>query len=50
MNWRLVAYELVEFEKEPVEVRDFRRITDHFRGLYRIYLKRMKAKLEDVNT
>jgi hypothetical protein len=28
---------------EPVDVRDFRKITDHFRGIYgRIYLKRMK--------
>jgi hypothetical protein len=24
---------------EPVEVQDFRRITDHFRGVYAIYLK-----------
>ena len=31
-NWRLVTDELVE-------VRDFRTITDHFRGIYRIYLK-----------
>ena len=35
--------------KEPVEVQDFRRITNHFRGIYRIYLKGMKAKPEDVN-
>ena len=35
---------------EPVEARDFMRITDRFRGIYRIYLKCMKAsKLEDVN-
>ena len=33
----------------PVEVRDFRRITGHFRGIYGIYLKCMKAKPEDVN-
>jgi hypothetical protein len=24
---------------EPVEVGDFRRITDHFRGIYRTYLQ-----------
>jgi hypothetical protein len=24
---------------EPVEVQGFRRITDHFRGIYGIYLK-----------
>jgi hypothetical protein len=34
----IVTYELVELEKEPVEVGDFGRITDHFRGIYtRIY-------------
>jgi hypothetical protein len=33
-NWQLVTDEAVEFEKEPVEVhQDFRRITDHFRGI-----------------
>jgi hypothetical protein len=32
----------VEFEKYRVEVRDFRRITDHFRGIYRrIYHRKM---------
>ena len=35
-NRRLVADELVEFEKPaPVEVGDFRRITDHCRGIYK---------------
>ena len=49
-NRRLVTDEPVEFEKEPVEVGDFRRITDQFRGIYRrIYLKWMKAKPKDVN-
>ena len=41
-NRRLVTDELVEFEKWPVEVGDFRRISDHFRGIYKIYLKRIK--------
>ena len=36
-NRRLVADEPVEFEKSPVEVQDCREITDHFRGIYRIY-------------
>ena len=36
---RLVTDEAVEFQKSLVEVRNFRRITDHLRGLYRIYLK-----------
>jgi hypothetical protein len=41
-NRPLVTNELVEFEKQPVEVQDFREFTDHFRGIYRIYLKLMK--------
>jgi hypothetical protein len=28
----LVIKELVEFEKQPVEVQDFTNITDHFKG------------------
>ena len=36
-NRQLVTYEPVEFVKEPVEVQDCRKITDHFRGIYRIY-------------
>ena len=46
---RLVADEPVEFKKQPVEVQEFRKFTDHFRGIYWIYLKWMKAKPEDVN-
>jgi hypothetical protein len=39
-NWWLVADEPVEFEKYPVEVGHFRRISNHFRVVYkRIYLK-----------
>jgi hypothetical protein len=39
-NQWLVTDEQVEFEKQPVEVGDFKRITNHFRGFYgRIYLK-----------
>jgi hypothetical protein len=33
----LVTNELVEFEKFSVEVQDCMKITDHFRGIYRIY-------------
>ena len=36
-NRELVTDEPVEFEIEPVEVQDCREITDHFRGIYRIY-------------
>ena len=32
----------VEFEKWLVEVEDFPKITDHFRGIYKIYLKLSK--------
>ena len=36
-NRHLVPDEPVEFEKQPVEVQDCRKITDHFGGIYRIY-------------
>ena len=36
-NRQLVTSEPVEFEKEPGEVQDCRKITDHFRGIYRLY-------------
>ena len=45
-NRQLVTDEPVEFEKQPVEVQTFRKMTDHFRGSYRIY---PKGKPEDVN-
>ena len=35
-NRQLVTNEPVKFEKYPVEVQDYMRITDHFRGIYRI--------------
>jgi hypothetical protein len=38
-NRRLVTDELVKFEKSLAEVGDFRRITDHFKGIYELYLK-----------
>ena len=34
---QLITDEPVEFEKEPVEVEDCRKITDQFRGIYRMY-------------
>ena len=39
---RLVTNELIEFEKQYVEVQYVMRITDHFRGICRIYLKQIK--------
>ena len=41
-NWPLVTNELVEFEKSPVEVQDFKKITNHSRGIYWTYLWLMK--------
>jgi hypothetical protein len=41
-NRQLVTDEPVEFEKSPVEVQDCRKITDHFRGIYRMYLNSIK--------
>ena len=41
-NRQLVTDEPVEFEKYPVEVQDFRKITENFRGIYGIYLNSIK--------
>ena len=41
-NWLLVTDKPAEFEKQAVEVQDFRRITHHFTGIYRIYLKSIR--------
>jgi hypothetical protein len=38
-NWQLLTNEPVEFEKESVEIENCRKITDHSRGIYRIYPK-----------
>jgi hypothetical protein len=32
-NQQLVTNKLVEFEKQPVEVQNYRKITNHFRGI-----------------
>jgi hypothetical protein len=44
-NWQLVMDEPVEFEKWPVEVRDCKKISYHFRGTYGIY-PNLKKKIE----
>ena len=41
-NRQLVTDGPVEFEKYPVDVQDYRKITDHFRGMYRIYPNSIK--------
>ena len=38
----LVTDELAEFEKKAVEVQDFRKITDPFRGVHRTFLHSTK--------
>ena len=38
-NQLLVTDEPVEFEKQPAEVQDIRKITNHFRGNFRVYLR-----------
>ena len=43
-NQQLVTNEPVEFEKQLVEVLDCRKITGHFRGIYRIYPNLIKKK------
>ena len=48
-NRQLVTNEVVEFEKELGEVQDCMKITNRFRGIYRIYPNLIKGKLEDVN-
>ena len=41
-NRHLVTNKPVEFKKELVEVEDWMKITDHFRGIYRMYPNLMK--------
>ena len=50
-NWQLVTNELVEFEKLPVEIQDSMKITDHFRGIYKIYpsLRKENRRMSTCN-
>ena len=48
-NQPVVADEPVEFDKWPIGVQDFGKITRRFRGIYRIYHKFPKKKPEDHN-
>ena len=41
-TWQLVTYEPVEFEKWPIEVQDFMKMIDHYRGMNKIYLDLIK--------
>ena len=43
----LVTHKPVEFDKSPVDVEDFRKITDHSRGLYaRVEPQTNKGKIK----
>ena len=46
-NRQLVTDEPVEFVTEPVEGQECRKITDHFRGIFRIYSNLIKEKPEE---
>ena len=48
-NRQSVTDEPVEFGKQPVEVQDCRKITDYFRGIYRIIPQFNEGKPEDVD-
>ena len=41
-NLPLVTDEPIEFEEKPLEVQDFKKCTNHSRGIYRINLKLIK--------
>jgi hypothetical protein len=46
----VVVDDPVEFKKWPVQVQHYRRITNHFRGIYIIWLRLRKEKSsKDVN-
>ena len=42
LNW-------LKFKKQLVDVQDFKKITHHFRRIYRIYPNLIIKKLKDVN-
>ena len=48
-NRQLVTDEPVEFEKEPAEIQDYRKNTNHFRGIYRNIPQFNERIPEDVN-
>ena len=48
-NRPLITDEPIEFEKQLVEVQDFRKMTHHFRRIYGIYLTLLKNNQKDHN-
>ena len=49
-NRQLVTDEPVEFEKQPIEVQDCRKITDCFIGIHRIHPNLMKENWRMMST
>ena len=49
-NRQSVANAPVESEKSPVEVQECRKITDHFRGIYRIYHPNLTKEYRRMST
>ena len=47
---QLITNEQVEFEKQPIDIQDCMKITNHFRAIYRIYPYLIKDNRNDVNT
>jgi hypothetical protein len=45
----VVADSLVEFEKQLIQIQDYRRIIDLFREMYRVFFQLNKEKPKDVN-
>ena len=45
----LVADEPAEFEKSSIEVQGLRKFTNHFRGIYRVYLNKIKQNRKMSN-
>ena len=41
-NHQLATCEHVNFKQKPVDVEDFRKNTDHFRGIYRVFIELTK--------
>ena len=48
-NWLLVANEPVQFDNNQLKITEFRKTTDWFGGLCRIYLKLLEKKLKYHN-
>lgn len=48
-NQLLLTYEPVEFDKHPIQIQDFRKITHPFQGIYVILLSLTRKSQKDVD-